>query len=233
MEELLRFVENGRGAQGRCGRETSVEQERGQAIEVARVEGSAERFEHGGRRGARRLGGRLDELAAPAVERRLHRPRRRRESFRDLLERQIEDVLEDHGGALLRSELPEQGPRCLARGARIARDAWLVARRRPRLEWFFATPAPQLIEPQIGGHAEQPGSRVRGRLTHLPERDERARHRVLREVLGVPWAAGEVPAVAIEVGPERLVGVEEPVPGGAQVGGERDLACRRGGIHGR
>jgi hypothetical protein len=79
-----------------------VEQERGQPVEVARVERGAELVERAGRRRARHVRIGLGELAAAAVQRRLDRPDGGRQDLRDLVEAEVEGVLEHDGRALLR-----------------------------------------------------------------------------------------------------------------------------------
>ena len=161
------------------------------------------------------------------MKRGLHRPGRRRQRLRNLLERQIERVLEDDRRTLLRRQLPEDRPGGFARDERIARGGRSFVVLPERL--FVPTPS-QLVEPEVRGDPEEPRPRVRRRVAHLPERHERARHGVLREILGVPGAPREVAAVAIEVGAERLVGVEEALPGRAKHGRERLGGSDRGAM---
>src|SRR5262249_20064225 len=132
---------------------------------------------------------------------------RRGERLRGLLEREIEDFLEDHRRALLGRELTEERARRFARGPRIVRRA-----ARLEGERLLALRAAWPIEPQVRAEAEEPRARVRGRVAHLDERDDGAGQRVLREVLGVPGAPREVAAVAIEIRPQRLVRGEEALP---------------------
>jgi hypothetical protein len=79
-----------------------IEQQRGQPLEVTRVERGAELVEHPGRRRAQDLRIGLGELAAAAVQRRFDRPDRRRQDLGDLVEAEVEGVLEHDGRALLR-----------------------------------------------------------------------------------------------------------------------------------
>src|ERR1700686_1305379 len=78
----------------------------------------------------------------------------------------------------------------------------------------------RICRPSVGRNAKQPRPRVARRLCHDAEGHERPGHRLLSQVLGVPRAPREMPAVSVEIGAERLVRVEKAPPrlldGGAQ-----------------
>src|SRR5205085_1825914 len=97
----------------------------------------------------------------------------------------------------------------------FARSDVIDGRRRLGLAIFerLLTPKPpRAIDPEVRRHPKDPCARILGRRSHLAQGHEGARERVLREIFGVPGAAREVPAVAIELGSKRLVGVEESMP---------------------
>ena len=191
-----------------------VEQERREPAHVARVECLAERVERGRRRRAGIGGLGLDQLSSSTVQGGLDRAHGGRKRLGDLLEREVEDVLEHHRGALLRRERRDQGSRGLPGGARLVRGAFLRS-----LARLLAHPA-RAIDPEVRGDAEQPSARIRRRLVHAAEGDEGARQGVLRQVLGIPGSAGQVAAVPEEIGPVQLVEIEEAVPGTLDCGSD-------------
>ena len=187
-----------------------IEEERRQAIEVARIEGVAESVENGRSHRGGLLGFRRDQLGAPPVQRGLDRAGRRGERLGDLLERQPEGVFEHDRRSLLRRELGDQRARGLAGRARLSarrRFRYLDAEGGGELSRL-----PRPVDPQVGGHAKQPRSWVLRRLGHDAEGHERAGHRLLSHVLGIPGAPREMPAVSVEIGAERLVSVEKATP---------------------
>ena len=161
---------------------------------------------------------RLLELAATAMDGRLHGADGGRERLGDLFERELEHVLEHHGGAFLWSKLRKQRACGLARGLQIRGcDAGL----RCSLFGEAAALAADPINPQIRCHPEQPRARIRWRVPHATQRGERLRQSILSQILRVPRATGQVAAVSVELGPQRLVNRQKAVPSPARFAGQR------------
>ena len=172
----------------------------------------AERVEHAGRgaRAAARVSG-SSSLPAAAVQRRLHRARRRGQRLGDLLERKIEHVLEHDGHALLGREPHEQRARGLARLARIRLPGGWSPRRRARLR--LERRAARAVDPEVRGDPEQPGARTRAaRGTSSRASRSRASSASCTRSSASQGAAGEVAAIAVELRPQRLEGVEKALP---------------------
>ena len=161
------------------------------------VEGGAEGVEGGGHRCAIGLDVGVGELAPAAVKGGLHRADGGGEDVGDVLEGHVEGVLEHHRRPLLGRELDQERPGGLANVA--GRCTALRVRR-----WRRGRAAAHPVDPEVRGHAEHPGPQVSRRFLERAERGERPGERVLHQVLGVPGAPGEVPAVPVERGPERL-----------------------------
>jgi len=99
----------------------------------------------------------------------------------------------------------------VARSGGLARRAQVRGDRRLCLGRHLAA-TPLRVDPQVRRDAEEPCARVGWLLPHLRDRDERAGQRVLAQVLGIPRAARQVPAVSVELRAERLIGVVESSP---------------------
>src|SRR5258708_15317560 len=183
-----------------------VEKERSEPIEIARVERGAEGIEDLRLRRSFTLVRRLDELAPSAMQRRLDGARRRGERLGDLLQREVERLLEHHRRALLRREPREERTRRFADRARLPAGCAL------RIRFGLRLLGADAVDPQARPDPEEPRARILGRLVHTPPLLERTEEHVLNEIVGVPRTAGQVPAVAEEFGPKRLVEIEEAVP---------------------
>src|SRR5262249_21820790 len=92
-------------------------------------------------------------------------------------------------------------------------------------------PAASAVDPLVRRDAEHPGADVPRWFLERPERGEGACEGVLDQVLGVPGAPGQVPAVPVERGPERLDLFPEIAPGGLD--GSRGRVVVHAGRDGR
>jgi hypothetical protein len=187
----------------------AVEQERGHPLDVTRIERLTKGVEDRGRRRAPLVRRRLHELAPRAMERGLDRSHGRGQCFGDFVKREVEHVFQHDRGPLLRREVTEQRARRLSRAPRIGGRVRVSD---VRDEGFLGSLTAHPIDPEIRRDTEQPCARVRWRSAHLSERDEGTGKRVLREVLGIPWASREVATVAIEIGSQRFENFEEAMP---------------------
>ena len=171
--------------------EVGVEQERGQAMEIAGVEGRAELVNDAGPRGATASVG-LDQLAASAVKRRLHRADSGRQDLGNLVEAEVEDVLSTTAarscGPSRTSRVPAASrvSRSGAPGSSVGRPRRLRNRVGGGGGTRSRAAPPQLVNPQVRRDPEQPGARVARRLAHPAQGDEGPGQGVLHQVLGVP-----------------------------------------------
>src|ERR1700730_2499982 len=183
-----------------------VEQERGEPLEIAGVERGAEGIEYLWSGRCFTLVRRLDELAPPAMQRGLDSARRRGERLGDLLQREVERLFEHHGRALLRREARQE------RTCRFTDRARLTAGCALRIRFGRRLLGTDAVDREVRRDPEEPRARILGRLVHPSQLRERAEERVLDEIVGVPRAAGQVPAVAVELGPKGFVDIEKAVP---------------------
>src|SRR5712691_4353506 len=143
------------------------------------------------------------------------------------LQREVERLLEHHRRALLRREARQERTRRFTDRARLPAGCAL------RIRFGFRLEGADAVDPQVRRDPEEPRARILGRLIHAPQLRERTEERVLNEIVGVPRTAGQVPAVAVELGAKRLVEIEEAVPRRLEIVAKRVGHFRIGLVHTR
>ena len=166
-----------------------------EAVPVAPVESidvEVQQLRHGLRRRARRAGvlGQRRQLLPAATERRLHAAQCRVDELGNLLERVVEDVLQQHAGAFLRRQRDHQ---MLDRASEIRADRIgrrnEVGRHRRRLGFHLNAAPAQKIDAAIVGDAEQP-RRQRPLVVEGVELAIGLEQRLLHDVLAVEHRSG-------------------------------------------
>lgn len=166
---------------------------------------------------------------ATSTESRLDGADGRLQHRRGLVEREVEHVLQQHRGALLRRQAEEEDARRLAHRDRLRRILALARRRCGafRVASLDARAA-EPVDPEVRRGADEVGARMGQVGVALPEEREDACERVLHQVLAVPHVAGEPAAVAEQLGAKRCDLVEEGPPGASHVGLDGELRLLAG-----